>query len=179
MKEKHFYTVKERGHTMEIERKYAILQMPENLSGYKKKIIEQGYLCHNPTIRIRKSNGDYILTYKSKKGVDPLTQTHVNVNNEVELPLTEEAYFTLRTKIGGNMINKTRYLIPLQDGLTAELDVFEGLLAGLVFAEVEFPDIKSAEEFVPPAWFGQNLSPDKRFTNYNLSLCSSPPLIDM
>ncbi len=164
---------------MEIERKYAILRMPENLSGYEKKVIEQGYLCHNPTIRIRKSNEEYILTYKSKLGIDPRSKSHTNVNHEVELPLTEEAYLKLRNKTDGNMIYKTRYLIPLQDGLTAELDVFEGILKGLVFAEVEFPDIRSADEFVPPAWFGRNLSSDKRFTNYNLSLCSSPPVIDL
>ncbi len=163
---------------MEIERKYAILRMPEDLSGYEKKVIEQGYLCHNPTIRIRKSNEEYILTYKSKLGVDSCKQVKANVNHEVELPLTEEAYYTLRAKTDGNMIYKTRYLIPLQDGLTAELDVFEGLLKGLVFAEVEFPDISSATEFIPPAWFGKNLSPDKRFTNYSLSLCSAPPVID-
>lgn len=169
---------KERDKAMEIERKYAILHMPEDLSGYEKKVIEQGYLCHNPTIRIRKSNEDYILTYKSKLGVESFPQSHTNMNHEVELPLTEEAYLKLRDKTDGNMIYKTRYLIPLQNGLTAELDVFEGLLKGLVFVEVEFPDIQAANDFIPPAWFGRNLSPDKRFTNYHLSLCSSPPAID-
>ncbi len=163
---------------MEIERKYAILKMPEDLSGYEKKIIEQGYLCHNPTLRIRKSNEDYILTYKSKVSANSFTQTHTNVNNEVELPLSEEAYITLKAKTDGNMIYKTRYLIPLEDGLTAELDVFEGFLAGLIYVEVEFPDLQSAEKFKAPAWFGKNLTPDKRFTNYSLSLCLSPPEID-
>jgi CYTH domain-containing protein len=60
-------------------------------------------------------------------------------------------------------------LIPLADGLTAELDVFEGILAGLVIAEVEFPDEKTSNEFVPPTWFGKDLSSDRRFTNHNLS----------
>ena len=35
---------------------------------------------------------------------------------------------------------KTRYFVPLGDGLTAEVDVYEGDLDGLVTAEVEFPD---------------------------------------
>lgn len=162
---------------MEIERKYEILRMPENLTQYKKKVIEQGYLCNNPTVRIRKSNEEYILTYKSKFGINPHTEKGATVNNEVELPLTQEAYMTLRTKTDGNMIYKTRYLIPLQDDLTAELDIFEGLLAGLIFAEVEFPDVVTADEFVPPDWFGRDLSTDKRFTNYSLSLYDSPPQI--
>jgi CYTH domain-containing protein len=157
---------------MEIERKYQVKALPENLSQYKSKTIEQGYLCHNPTIRIRKSNEDYILTYKSKFGLEPVDENGPSVNNEVELPLTEEAYLNLRNKTDGNMVYKTRYLIPLWDGLVAELDVFEGILTGLIIVEVEFPDLKSANIFQPPVWFGKDLSSDKRFTNYHLSKLS-------
>ncbi|NLP34951.1 MAG: adenylate cyclase, partial [Clostridiales bacterium] len=39
----------------------------------------------------------------------------------------------------------------------------------LIFAEVEFPDEKAADEFIPPEWFGKDLSNDKRFSNYYLS----------
>jgi CYTH domain-containing protein len=157
---------------MEIERKYLVTLLPENLSQYRFKKIEQGYLCHNPTIRIRKSNEDFILTYKSKLGLEPVSVDGPSVNNEVELPLTEEAYRTLSNKTDHNMVYKTRYLIPLWDGLTAELDIFEGLLQGLVIVEVEFPDLTTADTFQPPTWFGKDLSSDKRFTNYNLSKLS-------
>ncbi len=157
---------------MEIERKYLVTLLPENLSGYKKKNIEQGYLCHNPTIRIRNSNEDYILTYKSKLGLEPVGENGPSVNNEVELPLTKEAYLNLKNKTDGNMVYKTRYLIPLRDNLTAELDIFEGLLQGLVIVEVEFPDLETADTFRPPTWFGKDLSGDKRFTNYHLSKLS-------
>lgn len=158
---------------MEIERKYAINNLPENLSQYKYKKIEQGYLCGNPTIRIRKSNDDYILTYKSKLGIEKKKKGSAIFNQEVELPLTKEAYDNLIPKIDNNLICKTRYLIPLEDNLTAELDVFEGLLTGLVFVEVEFPDEQTSNEFVPPTWFGKDLSSDKRFTNHSLSKLSS------
>ncbi len=158
---------------MEIERKYAIRQMPEELTAYQSKKIEQGYLCNDPVIRIRKSNDDFILTYKSKRGINPYTKEGAIVNQEIELPLTEKAYLTLKEKIEGNMIYKTRYLIPLEGGLKAELDIFEGQLSGLVFAEVEFPDPETADAFVPPAWFGEELSQDKRFSNYRLSKLTS------
>jgi CYTH domain-containing protein len=163
---------------MEIERKYLVTLLPENLSDYKIKRIEQGYLCHNPTIRIRKSNEDYILTYKSKFGLEPVGENGPLVNNEVELPLTEEAYRALCKKTDNNMVHKTRYLIPLWDGLTAELDVFEGLLQGLVMVEVEFPDLESADHFQAPDWFGKDLSSDKRFTNYHLSKLSGLSELD-
>lgn len=158
---------------MEIERKYALNFLPGELSQYRYKVIEQGYLCHKPTIRIRKSNDDYILTYKSKFGIERKSENSALINNEVELPLTEDAFYELKAKTDGNIIHKTRYLIPLDNGLTAELDVFEGKLAGLNVVEVEFPDEKTADEFTPPAWFGKELSSDRRFSNYNLSKLSS------
>lgn len=158
---------------MEIERKYLIHKIPGELSQYKYKKIEQGYLCNKPTIRIRKSNQDYILTYKS--GVTDqisITEGSAIINHEVELPLTDEAYHTLKNKVEGNMVYKTRYLIPIQDSLTAELDIFEGKLLGLVYVEVEFPDEQTANDFVPPQWFAKELSSDKRFSNYRLSKIS-------
>jgi CYTH domain-containing protein len=158
---------------MEIERKYAVLSLPEDLSKYRRKEIEQGYLCHNPTIRIRKSDDDYILTYKSRISAGNNDKNPALINHEVELPLTKEAYTELRGKVDGRLIYKTRHLIPLGNSLTAELDIFEGNLNGFVMVEVEFPDEITADEFVPPLWFGKELSSDKRFSNYNLSKLNS------
>lgn len=154
---------------MEIEKKYKIRQLPENLHNYPSKKIEQGYLCSDPTIRIRKSNEEYILTYKSKYGLDPeLLQTGC-VSNEVEVPLSEEGYEHLKEKVDNYMVYKTRYLIPLGEGLKAELDIFEERLKGLVFVEVEFPSADIAVKFKPPEWFGEEISFDHRFKNTYLS----------
>lgn len=164
---------------MEIERKYALNSLPGDLSQFRYKKIEQGYLCHKPTLRIRKSNEDYILTYKSKFGIESKGENSALISNEVELPLTEEAFNVLKAKADGNIIHKTRYLISLEDGLTAELDMFEGNLEGLVVVEVEFPDEETADSFVPPEWFGRELSSDKRFSNYNLSRLSGLEELDL
>lgn len=157
---------------MEIERKFEVKRFPDNLNTYPVKRIEQGYLCSNPIIRIRKSNEDYYLTYKSKTGLEKGKGSAI-IRNEVELPLTVEAYQTLRKKTEGNIVYKSRYLIGLTDGLTAELDVFEGHLSGLYFVEVEFPDEKTADDFTPPEWFGKDISEDSRFSNHYLSQISS------
>ena len=150
---------------MEIERKYLVKEIPV-LDGVEKKKIEQGYLCRGPVVRIRKSNEDYILTYKSKLG---LSQEHAIQNREVELPLTKEAYEHLKEKTDGSLIQKTRYLLPLEEGRTAELDVFEGSLSGLAFVEVEFPSEEAAMQFVPPVWFGEDVSAFHSFSNGYLS----------
>lgn len=151
---------------MEIERKFRVTELPINLEQYNKKEIKQGYLCKGPIVRIRKSNNNFILTYKNKKGID---QKYAVQSQEIEMELTEEAFLHLMTKVDDYIIEKTRYLIPYQDKYTIELDVFEGRLRGLFFAEVEFESEEDAKNFVKPDWFGEDVSFDKRFRNSYLS----------
>lgn len=154
---------------MEIERKYRVLRLPQHLERYSKRVIEQGYLCQNPIIRIRRSNEACILTYKAFPDEREYRSRTAKVMEELEVSLSLEGYGHLKAKTDGYLVYKTRYLIPLESGLTAELDVFEERLAGLVFVEVEFQDLLQAEEFAPPDWFGEDVSADRRFSNYYLS----------
>ena len=147
---------------MEIERKYLIKNTPDNLSDFPCRIMEQGYLNTDPVIRIRKDNDNYELTYKSKG---------LMVREEYNLPLTKEAYGHLLSKIDGRLIKKRRYMLPLGGGLTAELDIFEGELAPVILAEVEFPDEDSAFSFIPPNWFGEDVTFSGKYHNSFLSQC--------
>ena len=72
---------------MEIERKYLIKDLPADLNAYPYHIIEQGYLCTEPVVRIRRQDDDYILTYKGKG---------MMVREEYNLPLTKEGYEHLK-----------------------------------------------------------------------------------
>ena len=145
---------------MEIEKKYLIRRFPENLEQYECKRIAQGYLCTAPVVRIRQSNDDFYLTYKG---------AGLMAREEYNLPLTKEAYEHLLPKIDGLLISKTRFLIPLSDGLTAELDIFDGELAGLTMVEVEFTTIKQADQFIPPEWFGEDVTNSGKYHNSYLS----------
>jgi len=145
---------------MEIEKKYLVKEVPD-LSKYRFVEIEQAYLSRNPVLRIRKKNDKYIFTYKLKDK----SFTNLQVSKEIEEPLTEEAYYHLREKADNHVIEKTRYLIPLENGLTGEYDVFHGRLEGLHFIEVEFPDEESANSFVAPEWFGEDVTSDKHYKN--------------
>ena len=153
---------------MEIEKKYQIKEMP-CLDGAMTKEMEQGYLCTDPVVRIRRSNDKYILTCKYFDGMIGERRADVRMCQEYEINLPEESYKHLRQKVDGGLISKTRYIIPLADGHIAELDVFHGPLEGLRFVEVEFQDEEDADLFVPPEWFGQNVSGDKRYSNSFLS----------
>lgn len=146
---------------MEIERKYLIRRLPENLSQYQCKKIAQGYICTNPVVRIRKSDDEYYLTYKSKG---------LMAREEYNLPLTPEGYEHMLPKIDGRLIEKSRYLIPLEGKLTAELDIFEGDLAPLIIVEVEFDSLDAANSFIPPEWFGEDVTESRKYHNSNLAL---------
>ena len=144
---------------MEIERKYLIDRLPEHLEDYPHSEIEQGYLNRQPVLRIRRRDDEYIFTYKGGG---------LMVRREEEFPLDEASYRHLREKIDGQLIQKTRYRIPL-GSYTIELDVFHGSLAPLVLAEVEFPTVGEANAFVPPDWFGTDVTMDGRYHNSYLS----------
>ncbi len=145
---------------MEIERKYLVDKLPGHIEDYPCRIISQGYLNINPVVRIRRDNEKYELTYKSKGFM---------ARQEYNLPLTREAYEHLLTKIDGRLIEKRRYMIPLEHVLTAELDVFEGTLAPLILVEVEFSSEEEANSFVPPSWFGEDVTFSGKYHNSSLS----------
>ena len=145
---------------MEIERKYLVKYLPENLEKYEQKRISQGYICTNPVVRIRRSNDDYFLTYKSKG---------LMAREEYEMPLTAEAFEHMLPKIDGILIDKIRYMIPLNEKHVAELDIFQGTLAPLRLVEVEFESIEEANAFVPPALFGDDVTNSGEYHNSNLS----------
>ena len=143
----------------EIERKYLVKQVPENLASYPFHEIEQGYLCTEPVVRIRRQDEEYYLTYKSKG---------LMIREEYNLPLTKDAYFHLREKIDGRLISKRRYLIPLEP-YTIELDVFHSPKDDLILAEVEFPSEEDALTFTPPDWFGEDVTNSSLYHNSRLS----------
>lgn len=145
---------------MEIERKYLVRELPDNLDSYPHTEIEQGYLITSPTLRIRRMGDSFILTVKEK--VHSLSSAIVN--REEEFFLSSESYARLRGKCEGIMVEKTRYRIPVGK-YTAELDIFHGRHEGLLLVEVEFPSIEAANAFTPPAWFGQDVSNDPRYRN--------------
>jgi len=158
---------------MEIEKKYTIKTLPDNLESYPCKVIEQAYLNTSPVIRVRKSNGKYTLTYKGNG---------LMAHTEYNMPLDEASYRHLLEKADGNIISKKRYVIPLENPhfgggfepergllLNIELDIFAPPFAPLIMAEVEFPDMQTADAFIPPAWFDEDVTHNPKYHNSNMS----------
>ena len=145
---------------MEIERKYLVKYLPQDLESYPHNEIAQGYISVSPVIRIRRSDERYILTVKSAG--------HLS-REEYELEMNAEEFKKLSCKVEGNVISKTRYKIPLQGGLTAELDIFHDDFEGLIYVEVEFESIHEAEAFEAPDYFGREVTDEVGYSNSELS----------
>lgn len=145
---------------MEIERKFLISKLPDNIGACKCLNIEQGYLNTSPVVRVRKQDEEYYLTYKGKG---------MMAREEYNLPLNKQAYEHLIAKADGNIISKKRYLIPLDEKHTIELDEFAGAFEGLLLAEVEFETIEDADSFIPPEWFGADVTSNPAYHNSVMS----------
>lgn len=153
---------------VEIERKFIVSHVPFELSAYKSFYIEQSYIyTEQPVLRLRKKDNSFFLTVKAKTNEDVQ-------NNEFEIEISEKAYNDLLKKVESNVVKKTRYLIPLSERLVAELDVYNGALNGLLTVEVEFESLDEAQLFVPPNWFGDDVSSDNRFKNNYLATFGLP-----
>ena len=73
-------------------KKYKVIKLPKDIEKYKKIEIEQSYLQYysKSILRIRKYNEDkYILSYKARKKE---YKEDLNVSDEVEIPLSQDAY---------------------------------------------------------------------------------------
>lgn len=142
---------------MEIERKFLVKDISGiDLSKYSRKQIVQDYLYKDLYTIIRKrkiikdDNEIYKYTIKTdKKGVTV---------NEIEKEITKSDYDMLKTIEDYNTINKTRYIIPIENDLEIELDIFHDKFEGIIFAEVEFKDEKQANEFKVPDWFDKEIT---------------------
>src|SRR5688500_15017361 len=103
---------------IEIERKFLLRRAPDEMPAGES--IEQGYLAIAPDgveVRVRRRAGRSTLTVKSGPA-------HVRV--EEELDIDDRRFEALWALTEGRRIDKVRHVVPLGDGLTAELDVYEG-----------------------------------------------------
>ena len=161
----------ETDHHLEIERKFLLTTLPENTDHFPVEQIRQGYLISGPggSLRVRESvgiNGEtvYYQTIKKGKGL---------VRKEIEVILTREQFTVLWSQTN-SQIEKHRYHIPLSDSSVASLDIYSGKLTGLSTVEVEFTNEVEAIDFVPPEWFGKEVTGDTRYSNSTLSESGLP-----
>jgi adenylate cyclase len=99
-------------------------------------------------VRVRAYDDRATLTVKAK------TASLADAEYEYEIPLAD-AEELLATHCDGRVLSKTRYYIPYK-GFVWEIDDYEGVLSGVVLAEVELS--REDVEVPLPSWVGEEIT---------------------
>ena len=156
----------------EIEKKYVIMDN-RSLAAIKAAATEvvelaQGYLAidEHTEVRVRRKDNDgqttFVQTVKGGSGL---------VRDEVEFALTEKQFSALWPITQGRRIEKTRYQVPIDGDMMAEVDIYHGALSGHATVEVECPNEETASNFSLPSYFGKvvDVTTDQRYKNQQLA----------
>lgn len=148
---------------IEIERKWLLDAEPSWLGECEAKRMEQGYLVvsDRDEVRLRRDGDRLRMTVKRGHGMS---------REETEIELEPGQFEELWPLTEGRRVAKTRYLRPLEGGLTAEIDSYGPEHGGLMVVEVEFGSEDECEAFEPPDWFGEDVTGDTRYANQRLAL---------
>jgi adenylate cyclase len=149
----------------EIERKFRVARLPSGLRNGTS--LRQAYIAveGDVEVRVRSDGTRQVLTVKGGRGLE---------RDEVEVAIDAAAFDDLWGLAGDRHLEKTRHRVDL-DGLTAELALYAGVLAGLAVVEVEFASRQEAEAFDPPDWFGAELTGEAAWSNAALARNGAPP----
>jgi adenylate cyclase len=189
----------------EIERKFRVLiepsEWPLELIGPSAVDIRQGYMTpagRSPEIRLREARE---ISFETAHLSVPRSLTGAHGTNvvrklcvkgpardgpgsaldrvEVEFDLTAEVFNEYWRLTNGRRLRKRRisYAFRADDSqvLAVIVDRFADTLGGLLLAEVEFADARSAAAFEPPVFFGTEVTQDPRYRNSSLAEATGPP----
>jgi adenylate cyclase len=155
--------------TIELERKFLVAEVPDADQLGPGVHIRQGYLAEEDgvEVRVRITPDNAQLTVKAGTGL---------FRTEVEITISMEQADELWQHTERRRVDKTRHRVVIDDSLdlVAEVDVYAGALEGLLVVEVEFSSKADAAGFMPPAWFGRELTGERGWSNAALARHGRP-----
>ncbi|AZO10447.1 MULTISPECIES: CYTH domain-containing protein [unclassified Mesorhizobium] len=152
----------------EVERKFLVASSAWRDRAEAHIRIRQFYLAAAPgrTVRVRISDDNSArLTLKFGSSA--------RERDEFEYPIPLADAEEMMAFAVGRVIDKTRHHVRHR-GYLYEVDVFGGVLAGLVVAELETPEDVPGEML--PDWLGREVTGEQRFYNASLALGGIPEI---
>jgi CYTH domain-containing protein len=101
-------------------------------------------------VRVRIANGVATIAIKSRR------RGPARAEFEYAIPYSDGEEM-LRTMCGGNVLDKVRHFVSYASN-TWQIDVYEGLLEGVVLAEIELTD--ADQKLTLPDWIGEEVTAD-------------------
>lgn len=151
---------------MEIERRFLIKALSNDVASLPGALIQQGYLVveQDREVRVRQYKEQCWLTVKGGQGL---------VRDEVEIPISQAHFDQLYALTEGRRIEKIRRVLIL-DGVKIEIDAFEGIFSPLMIAEVEFSTVEASASYRVPAFFGTEITTRHEYRNSWMALHGVP-----
>lgn len=155
---------------VEIERKFLCKSHPDLSCLSNQMNIQQNYMYTSgfEELRIRKVDflgkkpaTIYSMTHKLGSGLE---------REETEFSITERLYELTNASIIHRPLSKTRFLIIKDLDCFTHMDeysfypVFDRYSHGPMVIEVEFKDKETANSFIPPLWFGTEVTGDRLYS---------------
>ena len=147
--------------SFEIERKWALAELPKECRDDNVYNIEQCYFSSGPAVRIRKDLGHhnpYKITFKGSGEIKRV---------EIEDNISEDTYNNLKKFMVNpkGIVNKKFWKIPIEGTkLSYEISRVDDLWN---YIEVEFKTEEEAIKFSPPDWFGTELTHSISIKDYS------------
>ena len=142
---------------IELERTYLLKKIPKGLKECKFKEIIDIYIPksnEHPVLRIRKNGNKFEMTKKQ-----PIKGNDSSCQEEQTIILSEEEFKEL-SKIDGKKVRKFRYYYEYK-GRTAEIDIFQELLKGLILVDFEFNTLEEKNSFTLPEFCLNEVTQEK------------------
>lgn len=151
----------------EIERKFLLSELPPKLDMSRSQLIQQGYIAltgDSREVRVRRKGQTCYLTVKVGRGLS---------RQETEIEISELQFTALWPTTENAQLEKLRHYRDYR-GHLIEIDQYRGMLSPLLVAEVEFETEQASRDFVPPDWFGEEITNQLRYSNFNLATRGLP-----
>ena len=144
---------------LEIERKFLVVNDRWREHVTTKLELTDGLLSRDgdKKVRVRSFGDRATLTVKSRAAGMRREEF------EYEIPVADAE--SMLSLCGEMVVERTRHLVPWL-GHTWEVDVFHGVLEGIVIAEIELPSETTL--FERPSWVGAEVTSDPRYKKVNL-----------
>src|SRR5215471_2825486 len=146
---------------IEIERKFLIANDAWKLSVVGSANIRDGLIASYKSRKVRVRISDQIaaITIKGpRRGI-------ARAEYEYEIPLTD-AELIMSTICGDETLEKQRYLVE-HAGTIWHIDVYGGVLKGVVIAEIELN--REDQQFAIPPWIGKEVTGNEFYKKINLA----------
>lgn len=144
---------------VEIERKFLVKTNSWRDQATHSERLRDGLIARDDDMKVR------VRCYGTRTTLCVKSARRGIARDEFEYEIPREHAAIIFAHCAGRILEKTRHYVPGRSGIW-EVDVYDGVLTGLVIAEIELPSETTPVHL--PDWVGEEVTGDPRYSKANL-----------